>query len=79
MKYKVRLTHSVEMVVEGTSMEDVQEWLNNTTPDEAKAMAINLELVDESYDEDILNEVENSSIPNIILSGKFKGDLYGNL
>lgn len=39
MKCKVRMTHTVEMVVEGESEDDIQEWLNSTTPDEAKGLA----------------------------------------
>ena len=67
MKFKVRLTHFVEMVVEGSSMEDVQEWLSNTTPNEAVKLATNSELVDESYDEDILFEVREDSIANFTI------------
>lgn len=39
MKAKVRLTHSVEMLVEAESNEQLQDWLNTTTPIEATDQA----------------------------------------
>lgn len=56
MKCKVRLSLSVEMVVKGKSEEEIQDWLNSTSP---------LEIVDtniphdESYDEKILHYVHD--------------------
>lgn len=51
MKCKVRLSLSVELIVKGKTEEEIQEWLNTTSP---------LEIIDtkiphdESYDEEIL-------------------------
>lgn len=51
MKCKVKLTMSVELIVKGKSEEEIQDWLNTTSP---------LEIIDtkiphdESYDEEIL-------------------------
>lgn len=65
MKCKVRLTHTVEMYVEGKSEEEIQEWLLCTTPQEATEMAG--KAVDESYDEEIVCYVdENSEIDYVI-------------
>lgn len=56
MKCKVRLTMSVELIVKGKSEEEIQDWLNTTSP---------LEIVDtdiphdESYNEEILKFVHN--------------------
>lgn len=59
MKCKVRLTHTVEMFVEGESEEAIQEWLLCTTPEEAKEMANNG--VTEHFDEEIVCEVRDDS------------------
>ena len=65
MKCKVRLTHTVEMFVEGESEEAIQEWLLCTTPQEAKEWARNP--VDESYDEEILCQArEDSEVDYVI-------------
>ena len=32
MKCKVRLTMSVELIVKGKSEEEIQDWLNTTSP-----------------------------------------------
>lgn len=56
MKCKVKLTMSVELIVKGKSEEEIQDWLNTTSP---------LEIVDtniphdESYDEKILYYVHD--------------------
>ena len=34
MKCKVRLTRTVELIVEGKSEEQIQNWLNETTPED---------------------------------------------
>lgn len=59
MKCKVRLTHTVEMFVEGESEEVIQEWLLCTTPQEAKEKANNG--VIEHFDEEIVCEVRDDS------------------
>ena len=57
MKCKVRLTYSVDLVVEGDSEEDIYDWLNRTTPEDAYRFADGD--VDENYDEEILCVISN--------------------
>ena len=65
MKCKVRLTHTVEMFVEGPSEEAIQEWLLCTTPTEAQDLTTNM--IDVSYDEEIVCEVsEDSEVDYVI-------------
>ncbi|MBQ7818564.1 MAG: hypothetical protein IJ341_02585 [Bacteroidales bacterium] len=54
MKCKVRLTHTVELVVEAESEDKVYEFLMEHTPSEAKELA---ESYEESYDEEILDGI----------------------
>jgi hypothetical protein len=65
MKCKVRLTHTVELYVEGESEEAIMDWLLCTTPQEAKDMANNA--VEEDYEEEIICEVmEDSDVDYVI-------------
>lgn len=65
MKCKVRLTHTVEMFVEGESEEAIMDWMLFTTPEEAKKMAYNG--VEEHFDEEIICNVrEDSEVDYII-------------
>lgn len=41
MKCRVQLTHVVTLVVEGKSENQIQDWLNATTPEEAFLLAHN--------------------------------------
>ena len=59
MKCKVRLSYTVEMFVEGESEDAIQEWLLNTTPQEAQDLALNT--VDEEYEEEIICFVDDNS------------------
>ena len=59
MKCKVRLTHTVEMFVEGESEEAINEWLICTTPEEARDIAHNA--VDQEYEEEIICYVDEDS------------------
>lgn len=62
MKCKVRLTHTVELFVEGKSEDQIQDWLNNTTPEEAYLLAYNNDgNPDTEYDEEIICEVRDDS------------------
>lgn len=69
MKCKVRLSLSVELVVKGKTEDEIQDWLNSTSP---------LEIIDtkiphdESYDERILQYVHDD-VPEdyVIESEKF--------
>lgn len=59
MKCKVRLTHTVEMFIEGDSEEAINEWLICTTPEEARDIAHNT--VDQEYEEEIICYVDDDS------------------
>lgn len=62
MKCKVRLTHTVILFVEGKSEDQIQDWLNNTTPTEAYLLAYNNDGKPNSeYDEEIICEVRDDS------------------
>lgn len=54
MKRKVRLTHTVELVVEAETEDKIYEFLTEHTPSEAKELA---ESYEESYDEEILDGI----------------------
>ena len=66
MKAKVRLTYSVEMFVEAKSEEQLQDWLNTTTPIEAADQAINF--VNQNYTEEIICHVSDDSIVDLSLT-----------
>lgn len=66
MKAKVRLTYSVEMFVEGDSEEAITDWMNCTTPDEAKALAGN-NYVTEDYSEEIICCVRDDSVADYVI------------
>lgn len=59
MKCKVRLTRTVELIVEGKSEEQIQDWLKETTPEGAYLAADGG--VDDSYDEEIICRVDDNS------------------
>jgi hypothetical protein len=59
MKAKVRLTYSVELFVEGKSEEVIQDWLDCTTPEEAKNLAT--KRVREDYSEEILLKLDDNT------------------
>ena len=62
MKCKVRLTHTVELFVEGKSEDQIQDWLNNITPTEAYLLAYNNDgKPDTEYDEEIICVVRDDS------------------
>ena len=64
MKCKVRLSLSVELIVKGKTEEEIQEWLNTTSP---------LEIIDtkiphdESYDERILQYVHDEVLEDYVI------------
>lgn len=66
MKAKVRLTYSVEMFVEGESEEAIYDWLNCTTPTEAKEFAGD-NYIDEYYSEEIICPVRDDSVVDYII------------
>ena len=61
MKYKVKMTHTVELVIEGKTADQVIDWMYCHTPNEAKALAKNCV---EFYDEEIVskNPKDNADI-----------------
>lgn len=66
MKCKVRLTHTVELYVEGKSEDQIQDWLAKTTPEEAYLLS-NGYAVDSEYDEEIVCVVrEDSEVDYVI-------------
>lgn len=66
MKCKVRLSYTVEMVVEGKSEEEIAEWLSCTTPSEAKELAGN-NMVNEDYNEEIICNVRDDSVVDYVI------------
>lgn len=60
IKCKVRLTYSVEMVVEGESKNAIMDWLERTTPSKAKTLTTNR--VKEDYKEEILYVVDDATM-----------------
>lgn len=68
MKCKVRLTHTVELFVEGKDEETIMDWLAQTTPEGAIHAAGGN--VAEEYDEEILCEVRNDSVVDYVIEDK---------
>ena len=62
MKCKVRLMRAVELIVEGKSEEEIQDWLNQTTPEGAYLLADGA--VDEHYEEEIVCTVKDNTEVN---------------
>lgn len=65
MKCKVRLTHTVELFVEGKDAESIMEWLSQTTP--VGAIHATQGNVMEEYDDEILCEVRDDSVVNYVI------------
>ena len=65
MKCKVRLTHTVELFVEGKDTETILDWLYQTTPEEAIHAANGN--VTEEYDEEILFEIRDNSVVDYVI------------
>ena len=62
MKCKVRLTHTVTLFVEGKSENQIQDWLCETTPEEAYLLAYdNGRQAESEYAEEIICEVRDDS------------------
>ena len=56
------------MFVEGKSEDQIQDWLNNTTPTEAYLLAYNNDgQPDSEYDEEIICEVRNDSVVDYVI------------
>lgn len=68
MKKEVTLTHSVTLFVEGTSEDEIQDWLNNTTPSEARDLAESQgHTVEEHYAEEIQRNVGDDVFADYII------------
>lgn len=65
MKCKVRLTRTVELVVEGESEESIGKWLWATTPEEAYLAANGH--ADDEYCEEIICTVRDDSEANYVI------------
>lgn len=66
MKCKVRLTHTVELFVEGKDEEAIMDWLSQTTPEQAYDLADgNLEM--DEYNEEIICPVRDDSIVDYVI------------
>ncbi len=65
MKAKVRLSYTVELVVEGEDMEAISDWMAETTPAEAYQMANGIH--DERFDDEILEIVDDNVKANHVI------------
>ena len=65
MKCKVRLTRTVELIVEGKSEDSILDWLYTTTPEGAYLEANGC--VDEEYSEEIICPVRDDSKVDYII------------
>lgn len=69
MKAKVRLTYSVELCVEAENKDQLRDWLNATTPDEAVDLAAEAGgMADEEYSEEIICEITDDSEVDVIIT-----------
>lgn len=68
MKCKVRLTHTVTLFVEGESEDQIQDWLAQTTPEEAYLASYGSS-VDSEYEEEIICEVRDDSEVDYVIKG----------
>lgn len=69
MKAKVKLTYSVELCVEAENKDQLQDWLNETTPDEARNLAAEAGgTADEEYSEEIICEITDDSEVDVIIT-----------
>ena len=65
MKCKVVLTRTVGLIVEGKNKEAIMDWLRQTTPEEAYLLVDGA--ADDSYDEEILYNVNNNVIADYVI------------
>ena len=66
MKCRVQLTHVVTLVVEGKSEDQIQDWLNATTPEEAYLLAYGGSPTTDYYEEIMCSVGENSKADYVI-------------
>lgn len=65
MKVKVRMSHTIELVVEGEDMEAISDWMAETTPAEAYDMANGVH--DDSFNDEILEIVDDNVKANYVI------------
>ena len=65
MKYKVKMTHTVELFVEAKSEEEVLDWMYSRTPDQVKEMTPNCT---EDYEDEIVCSVSDNSVVDYIIT-----------
>ena len=65
MKCKVRMTHTIEFFVEGKSEDSILDWLNNTTPEEARELINDVDY--EEYVEEIICPIADNSIVDYVI------------
>lgn len=70
MKCKVRLSHTVEMFVEAESEDAVMNWLDSTTPAEAKELAKDKNQVYENFRDEIICNVREDSIVDYVIDSE---------
>lgn len=66
MKARVRLSYTIELSVEGKSIEAITDWMNCITPDEV-AELVDRHQVDESYDEEFICPIAEDSIVDYVI------------
>lgn len=62
MVAKVRMTHTVELFIEGETEDDIQDWMNNHTPEE---VVRNGKYNTEDFDDEIICWV--SGDPDVVV------------
>lgn len=60
MKAIVRLTYAVELVVEGETEDDIYDWMNCTTPSEAKKL-VGDKCIEEEFEEELIGYVSDDA------------------
>lgn len=65
MKCKVRLTRTVEMIVEGKDEDTILDWLYQTTPEGAYLAADGD--VEDTYDDEIVCRVSDNAEVNYVI------------
>ena len=66
MKCKVRLTRTVELLVEGKNEDAIMDWLRCTTPEEAFKLAKG-QVHSDSYDEEIVHTIRANAVVNYVI------------
>ena len=61
-KYKIKMTHTVELFVEAENEEQVLDWMNTHTPDEIKE-----KIGYHYYDDEIICSIRNDSIVDLTI------------